>query len=108
MLDMDINVLKALADERRLAIVEMLADGERCICELASGLDASDALVSHHVKKLREAGIVQTRRVGQWLHCSLDVEAFAAISGEVDALSDRAAQAAQGGCCACCAKADPQ
>lgn len=103
---MDINVLKALADERRLAIIEMLADGERCICELASGLDASDALVSHHVKKLREAGLVRTRRVGQWLHCSLDAVAFADISAEVEVLSGRASRAAQGPGCACGVKAD--
>ncbi len=103
---MDINVLKALADERRLAIVNMLADGELCICELASGLDASDALVSHHVKKLREAGLVRTRRVGQWLHCSLDADAFALIASEVDTLSGRATQAAQGEGCACSTKAD--
>lgn len=84
---MDSNVLKALADENRLAIVRMLADGERCVCDLAAGLDLSDALVSHHLKRLRDAGLVRTRRVGTWLHCSLEPAAFAALAGEFSALA---------------------
>ncbi len=87
---MDIEVLKALADENRLAIVRMLADGERCVCDLASGLDLSDALVSHHLKRLRDAGLVRTRRVGTWLHCSLEPALFAALAGEFSGLATHA------------------
>jgi ArsR family transcriptional regulator len=99
---MDINVLKALADERRMKIVEMLTRGELCVCELAKGLDASDALVSHHVKKLRAAGLVRTRKVGQWLHCSLEPAAFEALAEEYAALGRAAASAPSGDdSCAC-------
>lgn len=107
---MDIETLKALADERRLAIVELLAQrGELCVCELASGLDMSDALVSHHVNKLRDAGLVSTRRVGRWLHCSLDTGVFAALSGELAqtaaaAGAAMAASAPDG--CACATSSD--
>jgi len=102
---MDIEVLKALADERRMKIVEMLTKGELCVCELAEGLDASDALVSHHVKKLRAVGLVRTRKVGQWLHCSLDPEAFAALAGgfsELAGSADVATSTNDG--CACTTK----
>ena len=85
---MDSLVFKALADENRLAIVEMLASGERCVCELSKGLDASDALISHHVKKLREAGLVKTRRLGQRLHCALDTDAFEELSSALDELGN--------------------
>ncbi|MCE5202935.1 MAG: metalloregulator ArsR/SmtB family transcription factor [Coriobacteriales bacterium] len=98
---MDAGVFKALADENRLGIVRMLADGERCVCELARELDLSDALVSHHVKRLREAGLVRTRRVGTWLHCSLEPAVFAALAEEFEGLS-RPASAGRGhdhGCC---------
>jgi len=99
---MDIEVLKALADERRLKIVEMLAAGELCVCELAQGLDASDALVSHHVKKLRAAGIVRTRKLGQWLHCSLEPSILEDLRAEVGRLADAAEVAAtDGDGCAC-------
>ncbi|MDZ4654994.1 MAG: metalloregulator ArsR/SmtB family transcription factor [Coriobacteriia bacterium] len=102
---MDIDVLKALADERRLAIVEMLTRGELCVCELAEGLGISDALVSHHVKKLRAVGLIRTRKVGQWLHCSLEPAAFVALAETFSALAD-VAEAAPGGIdgCACTTK----
>lgn len=84
----DAAKLKALADERRLAIVAMLADGrERCVCVLAEALGASEALVSHHVKKLREAGLVTARRQGKWLHVRLAPETLAALADDVKALA---------------------
>ena len=67
---------KALADENRLAIVGLLADGERCLCDISSALGISSALASHHVKRLDEAGLVKTRRRGLWLHVTLDPEVF--------------------------------
>lgn len=98
---MEADSLKALADDNRLRIVELLADGERCICEIATSLEASDALASHHVKQLREAGIVRTRRVGRWLHCSLEPEALTRLAGAFADLAGRAGAAAAGSCCAC-------
>lgn len=97
---MDIDVLKALADENRLSIVRMLADGEHCVCDLATGLDLSDALVSHHLKRLRDAGLVKTRRVGTWLHCSLEPTAFAALAAESAALA-QPLETAAGDACSC-------
>ncbi|MHB1342323.1 MAG: ArsR/SmtB family transcription factor [Coriobacteriia bacterium] len=102
---MDIDVLKALADENRLAIVRMLSDGEHCVCDLASGLDLSDALVSHHLKRLRDAGLVRTRRVGTWLHCSLEPAAFAALAGEFSAFAAPPEAAPADGCS--CVRATP-
>lgn len=103
---MDLEALKALADENRLRIVMLLADGERCICDLASTLDESDALISHHVKQLREAGLIRTRRVGRWLHCSLEPGAFELVASRIAAVGHRAAEAAaraagetEPGCC---------
>ncbi len=98
--------MKALADENRLRIVELLADGERCICELATELDASDALVSHHVKQLREVGLVRTRRLGRWLHCSLESSAFEAISRGFGVLAQRARDAEERNACCACTTAD--
>lgn len=92
-------VFKALADENRLAIVEMLASGERCVCELAKELGASDALVSHHVKKLREAGLIKTDRVGQWLHCALDGDALEELSSALGELGSKAKTSQPKGTC---------
>ena len=48
----------ALSDETRLAILEMLRDGERCVCELQTELDAAQSRLSFHLRVLKEAGLV--------------------------------------------------
>jgi ArsR family transcriptional regulator, arsenate/arsenite/antimonite-responsive transcriptional repressor len=68
--------MKALADEKRLRIVELLAGGERCVCHLQEELDVAQPLLSFHLKKLKEAGLVTDRREGRWVHYSLDREAL--------------------------------
>ncbi|MHB9003487.1 MAG: ArsR/SmtB family transcription factor [Coriobacteriia bacterium] len=100
---MDLEALKSLADEKRLRIVVLLADGERCVCDLASTLGESDALISHHVKQLREAGLIRTRRVGRWLHCSLEPSAFQVLATHLSQIGDRAAEAAASQSRECCA-----
>jgi DNA-binding transcriptional ArsR family regulator len=57
---------KALADPTRLAIAAALRDGgELCVCDLAWVCERSDKLVSHHVRQLRNAGLVRSRRDGR-------------------------------------------
>jgi ArsR family transcriptional regulator len=97
----DVSVFKALADERRLRIVELLLERERCVCELAESLDISEALVSHHVKRLRAAGLVNARRGAQWLYCSLDEKAFAELSTQLAGVARAAATAGEATVGAC-------
>jgi ArsR family transcriptional regulator len=68
--------LKAVADERRLQIIALLRNGDRCVCELTDSLDAGQSLLSFHLKTLKEAGLVTDRREGRWVHYSLVPEAF--------------------------------
>ena len=57
---------KALADPTRLAVAAALRDGhELCVCDLAWVCERSDKLVSHHVRQLRAAGLVSSRRNGK-------------------------------------------
>ena len=56
---------KALADVNRLRIVRRLADGEASVAELIAHVGLSQPLVSHHLKRLRVAGLVETRTVGR-------------------------------------------
>lgn len=92
-------VYLALSDENRLAILELLADGERCLCDVAESLGISNALASHHVKRLREAGLVVTERRGAWLHCRLDT---ATVQAAAEALRDLATDASFAAGIACC------
>jgi DNA-binding transcriptional ArsR family regulator len=57
---------KALADPTRLTVAAALRDGgELCVCDLAWVTERSDKLVSHHVRRLRAAGLVRSRREGK-------------------------------------------
>jgi ArsR family transcriptional regulator len=61
-------IAKALADPIRVQLVDVLRDhaGKVCVCELLPLFDVSQPTLSHHLKKLREAGIVDSEKVGLW------------------------------------------
>lgn len=64
-------VLSALADPVRLRIVSMLMaspDGSACGCDMEGPLGLSQPTVSHHLKVLREAGLIEGERRGRWVH----------------------------------------
>src|SRR3990170_1380685 len=68
------GLLAALADPVRLRIVSMLAaapQGAACGCELESPLGLAQPTVSHHLRILREAGLIVGERRGRWVHYSL-------------------------------------
>ena len=63
---------KVLGDPTRLKIVEALAGGEMCVCDLAAYLGLSESAVSHQLRRLREQSLVKPRRDGQVLYYTLD------------------------------------
>ena len=70
-----------LADPSRAAILRMLADGPRCVCEMAAALGARENNVSNHLAKLRDAGLVRATRHdanARFLYYERDEEAIAA------------------------------
>ena len=94
------RVFHALSDETRLEIVSMLGDGERCVCELMSALDAAQSRLSFHLKVLKDAGIVLDRREGRWVYYSLNKESFDEATGFIKALKPhRRLTVINGGCC---------
>jgi ArsR family transcriptional regulator len=72
--------LRALADPVRLQLVEELSREDACACELRGRLGLSAPLLSHHLKVLREAGLVRTTRAGRRLEVELDSVAMASVS----------------------------
>lgn len=70
------EVFKALGDETRLAIVQMLVGRELCVCDILDAFDMSQPAISHHLKILRQAGVVRDTREGKWIYYSLSPAAF--------------------------------
>jgi ArsR family transcriptional regulator len=79
----------ALGDEIRLAVVRMLAEGERCVCELQEEFDVAASLLSYHLRVLREAGLVESRRRGRWVDYRLAAGGLAALRAAVPEEGDR-------------------
>lgn len=65
------ELFHALSDETRLAILDMLRGGERCVCDLQSELDAAQSRLSFHLRVLREAGLVTDRKEGRWSYYAI-------------------------------------
>ena len=62
---------RALADETRLRILNLLVQGELCVCDIMTVLDIGQSKASRHLACLRNAGLVRDRRSGVWMHYSL-------------------------------------
>ncbi|MGW8282758.1 MAG: ArsR/SmtB family transcription factor [Gemmatimonadota bacterium] len=100
------RAFQALADDKRVRVLELLGDGERCVCELAEAIDITQPLLSFHLRTLREAGLVTDRRKGRWVHYSLNREAIDELVQAAEALASGAFTAAweagsesKGRCC---------
>lgn len=78
-----LSALRALADPVRLAITDELTHEGACACELRARLNLSAPLISHHLKVLREAGLVRTRKVGRRLDVELDRQALASLASSL-------------------------
>lgn len=70
------RIFKALGDVSRLKILEQLNDGERCGCQLLTALDIGQSTLSHHMKILEEAGLLNCKKVGKWCRYTLNQEGW--------------------------------
>jgi len=79
-------LFKALADPARVRLVNLLATSEQpvCVCELTAPLGLSQPTVSHHLKKLTRAGLLDREQRGVWAFYSLNREALARLASLVE------------------------
>lgn len=76
------GVLKVLADPVRLRLLSLVArapGGEVCACDLVDVLDRSQPTISHHLKVLFDAGVLDKERRGVWIHYSIRSDAIAGV-----------------------------
>jgi DNA-binding transcriptional ArsR family regulator len=89
-----LTVLKALAEPLRWRIVQALAREELCVCHLTEDLDAPQPLISHHLRVLRKAGIVESEKWRYWTYYRLRADALAELADVVGSFAEAPADAA--------------
>lgn len=76
-------MLKALSDPVRLRLLSVVAShggGEACVCDISAGITVSQPTVSHHLKVLRNAGLLASERRGSWVYYRVIPEALQQLS----------------------------
>jgi ArsR family transcriptional regulator len=81
----------ALADRTRLRLLNLMRDGEVCVCFLADALETHDPKISRHLSYLKRANLVTARREGKWMHYRINEppipEAKAVLQNALDLIS---------------------
>ena len=88
------RVFKAIADPVRLRLLSLIAShagGEACVCELTGAFALTGPTISHHLKVLREAGLVDSERRGTWIYYRVQPDLLAQLSAAL--VRDAAAKA---------------
>ena len=69
-------ICKALSDQNRLKIIELLSDGEKCAYRLLEELNITQPTLSHHMKLLTDLELINCRKSGKWQHYSINTAVF--------------------------------
>lgn len=85
----NIRVFKALCDENRWRILEILQSGERCACVLLDKLNIQQSTLSHHMKILCDSEVVVGRKDGKWMHYSINKEGLELAKKKIDMILEK-------------------
>ena len=81
-----VPALKALGHPLRFSLFELLADGEKCVCDLVEAMDASQPLVSHHLSVLKKARLIRDRHDATWVYYSVDLKNWKEFQGAMGSI----------------------
>lgn len=87
-------MFKALSDPVRLRLLSSVAShagGQACVCDISAGVEVSQPTVSHHLKVLRDAGLLTSQRRASWVYYAVVPEALEALSVLLGSGADSAA-----------------
>ena len=88
-----VRKLKALADPVRLRLFSLVAShagGEACVCDISAGLNIKQPTISHHLKVLREAGLLTSERRASWVYYSVTPDALQSLSAILEVTDEGA------------------
>lgn len=78
------GMMKALGDESRVKIFDMLSKGELCACKVLEEFNITQPTLSYHMKILCDSGLVNSRRDGIWMKYTINKEAYDRLKGFID------------------------
>ena len=83
------ELFHALSDEPRLQLLDLLAEGEQCVCDLTDALKTGQSRLSFHLKTLKDAGLLIDRRDGRWVYYALNREAIEELDDLINSLKSK-------------------
>lgn len=75
---------RALGDENRIKIIQLLKNGELCACHILGAFNITQPTLSHHMKILSDSGLVLGRKDGKWMHYSINSKTFEEVKKYID------------------------
>ena len=74
-----VGIMESLSDPIRLNILELMMNGEICVCDIVKVTGLSQSKISYHIKILKDSGLISDRQEGRWVYYKLDLEVLSEI-----------------------------
>ena len=74
-----VGIMESLSDPIRINILELMMDGEICVCDIVKVTGLSQSKISYHIKILKDSGLISDRQEGRWVYYKLDLEILSDI-----------------------------
>lgn len=94
-----VAMFKALGDENRIQIIELLIGGEKCACNLLDEIKITQPTLSHHMKILCDAEVVECWKEGKWIHYKIAEEGIASLMAYLEKLKGSEVTDKEKSCC---------
>ncbi len=78
------NIFKAFSSDIRMKIFNFLLDGKMCVSAIVKKLNVSQPTVTQHLKVLQQTGLVKSKKIGYWMHYSVDNSGLEKVKNELD------------------------
>ena len=74
-----VEIMESLSDPIRVNIIELMMNGEICVCDIVKVTGMSQSKISYHIKILKDSGLISDRQEGRWVYYRLDLEVLSDI-----------------------------
>ena len=83
-----VGIMESLSDPIRINILELMMNGEICVCDIVKVTGLSQSKISYHIKILKDSGLISDRQEGRWVYYALDSEVLSDIQNWIGKLID--------------------